>query len=398
MLKTTPTYAYDTPKNMGGIIMERLSHWRQGDRWVVGYWDGEKQIKITRYKRMVMRHESYAIQLKGEIHAEWERHKDGYCAFHIERWTGKLYTDVLEFCEDWMVNVIIPKRKPGTIAVYKSYFKLWIRPFFEQNPVMLHEIQLNTLNKLMNSIKLSGRSKLQIMSMFRGMMDYAWRSRRIPEMPPFPKKKDYNIIDRPIRWLSEDRQMAVINAIPEVHRQIFLFLKYHLRRPGEACALKWRDYDEINRIFTIRRSISAGRLVESTKTGAEHIIPCHGHFHKTINAIRHGFGDRFDEFIFKNNRAIRQDKRYSSDSLNRIWRNACKKAGESIDLYSGLKHSSCSQYVNEKGLSLSELQMITDHKKLESVRRYADVKVARKRELMERVSTTTYHNLKLVEK
>jgi len=42
--------------------------------------------------------------------------------------------------------------------------------------------------------------------------------------------------------------------------------------------------------------------------------------------------------------------------------------------------------------------MITDHKKLESVRRYADVKVARKRELMERVSTTTYHNIKLVEK
>ena len=74
MLQATPTYAYDTQK--GGIIMERLSHWQQKGRWIVGYWDGTKQVKITRYKRMIMRHESYAIQLKAEIHAEWERHME----------------------------------------------------------------------------------------------------------------------------------------------------------------------------------------------------------------------------------------------------------------------------------------------------------------------------------
>lgn len=58
--------------------------------------------------------------------------------------------------------------------------------------------------------------------------------------------------------------------------------------------------------------------------------------------------------------------------------------GENIDLYSGLKHSSCSQYVNEKGLSISELQIITDHARLDSVRKYAKIEVARKRALMER--------------
>jgi len=53
-------------------------------------------------------------------------------------------------------------------------------------------------------------------------------------------------------------------------------------------------------------------------------------------------------------------------------------------MYSGLKHSSCSQYVNEKGLSISDLQTITDHARIESVKRYAKIEVARKRELMER--------------
>ena len=157
-------------------------------------------------------------------------------------------------------------------------------------------------------------------------------------------------------------------------------LKYHLRRPGEACALKWRDYDEINRAFVVKRSLSAGRVVASTKTGVEHIIPCHSLFVGIIKTLRISP----QGYMFRNPRAFNRDGRYSNNALNRIWRNACKRTGETIDLYSGLKHSSCSQYINEKGLSLSELQMITDHKKLDSVRRYADVKVARKRALMER--------------
>ena len=65
-----------------------------------------------------------------------------------------------------------------------------------------------------------------------------------------------------------------------------------------------------------------------------------------------------------------------------------KRAGEDIDLYSGLKHSSCSQFVNEKGLSESELQMITDHARLESVRRYAKTEVKRKKELLEKKCIT----------
>jgi len=47
-----------------------------------------------------------------------------------------------------------------------------------------------------------------------------------------------------------------------------------------------------------------------------------------------------------------------------------------------LKHSSCSQYINERGLSESELQAVTDHARPESVKRYAKTEVSRVRELM----------------
>jgi hypothetical protein len=67
-----------------------------------------------------------------------------------------------------------------------------------------------------------------------------------------------------------------------------------------------------------------------------------------------------------------------------LWKDACKRAGESISKYAGLKHSSCCQYINEKGLSMSDLKTITDHARLDRVKRYAKTELARKRELMER--------------
>jgi hypothetical protein len=39
--------------------------------------------------------------------------------------------------------------------------------------------------------------------------------------------------------------------------------------------------------------------------------------------------------------------------------------------------------INEQGMALSDLQIITDHARLDSVYKYAKTEVARKRELME---------------
>jgi len=178
--------------------------------------------------------------------------------------------------------------------------------------------------------------------------------------------------------------MKIIEAIPEADRPIFLWLKYHLRRPSEACVLKWWDYDEINKVFVIRRSLSDRQVVESTKTRAVHIIPCHSAFVPVLKRI-----ERTESpYIFINQRSRKNDGRYTNESLNIIWKKACAKVGEDIDMYSGLKHSSCSQYLNERGLSFSELQILTDHANPESVKRYGKVEIERKRQLMETMRTT----------
>ena len=51
-----------------------------------------------------------------------------------------------------------------------------------------------------------------------------------------------------------------------------------------------------------------------------------------------------------------------------------------------MKHSSMSQFVNEKRLSMAALQIISGHAKIESIYKYASVELARKRELTETLS------------
>jgi len=360
-----------------GIVMKG-SKWQNKDgRWVVGYYWQGRQHKITRYNGEPIWHPKIADKLIAALQRREEEHKAGLCVFRIEEFTGKGWTDVNEYFEEWMRDVVEPKRKPATIKGYWSYYRNWIRPFFEAHPVRLHEIQLDTLTKFLNYIRLTGKGKMNVMMALHSMMDYAWRSKRIPELPPFPRREDFNIVEPTIKWLPEERQMSIISAIPEIHRPVFLWLKYHLRRPAEACALKWEDYDAINDAFIIRRSVSARRVVESTKTGAVHVCRRHPDFDL-------GRPGPLEEYIFRNPKARKSGGRYTNESLNNHWRKACRKVGENIDLYSGLKHSSCSQYINEHGLSIYDIQAITDHKRLDSVRRYAKTELSRQADIFRR--------------
>lgn len=393
---------YDPSKNYSGGVCMKGSIYAQGNRWIVGWWYQGKQWKITRYKgRILYRTHPEKERCYGYKSAQkclslmqnrYEKYSKGLCAFRIEEFSGKGWTDVIEFYEKWLREVIEPNRKPATIKGYRSYLRNWIEPFFQKHPVMLHEIQLDILIKLMNYINLSGKGKLNVMMAFHACLDYAWRSKFVPEMPPFPKKKEYGIVEPTIRWLPEDRQLAIIDEIPKIHRAIFLWLKYHLRRPSEACALYKEDYDIFQTVFIIRRAISARRVLNNTKTNVEHVIPCHSSFTDTAKTL---YRQNTSNFLFTNPRARRDGKRYTNESLNNIWEKACKQVGENIGLYSGLKHSSCSQYINEKGLSISELQIITDHARLDSVRKYAKVEVERKRALME--TTKRLPKLKVVD-
>jgi len=88
-------------------------------------------------------------------------------------------------------------------------------------------------------------------------------------------------------------------------------------------------------------------------------------------------------YFFVNPHGKLAGKHHALATMEDIWNTACKSVGEDIGMYSGLKHSSCSQYINEKGYSIDEVQMMTDHVRRESVKRYAAVQPDAKRRLLE---------------
>ncbi len=370
---------------------------RDRAQWGVAWnWQG-KRYQISRYKGrlMVQTHPSQkkdqgyidACRLLAQMQGDVENG-----VFRIEKYTGQRYTDVIPYFEHWLEQK--DNRKPATLKSYRGYFRNWIKPFFEANPVQIHEIQLDTLNQLRRSLKLSGKSAYDVMMCFHGFMDYAWRSRRIPDVPPFPKRDEYGIAKRAIDWIPEARQMRIIEAIPEADRPIFLFLKYHLRRPAEACALHKVDYDRFNQAFLIRRSISFDQLVNSTKTGADHVIPCHSAMIEEVERLVDL--DNNSPYLFVNKRARKDGKRYTNKALSTIWKAACEQVGETITLYPGTKHSGVCIMINEKGMPLSDIQVVTDHARIESLKAYEQTTLARKRQLMETVILEQVEHLRKV--
>ena len=343
--------------------------------WFVSWYDKNKQkpVKIYRYKGEYMYGKKIAEKLLALMQSDTENG-----TFRIEKYTGLGWTDTIPYLYEWL-EATKEGYSPAGYKDYHNSIKNHLEPFFKEHQFQLHEIQYDVLLKLLNSIKREGKGKRNTMYCLRNCLTYAWMSKRIPAVPPFPKKKLYKIVEPEIEWLTEERQMAVINEVPEEHKPIILWLKYHVRRPGEAMALYRADYNPEDDTFIIQRGISDRKYYEYTKTRKQHTIPCHSDFKPYLEPLL----NRPTKYMFTCKSSRMEGKRYTDTILNKIWNDACKKAGESIQLYSGTKHSSCSQYFNEKGLSLAEIQVITDHASYESVKKYTKTEVARKRQLME---------------
>jgi hypothetical protein len=124
-----------------------------------------------------------AQKLLASMQGRWEQHLQGICQFRIEEFTGKGWTDVLDFYEEWMKDVIEPESSPATINGYWSYYRNWITPFFKNSGLMLHEIQASINNKLKNYILDGlrknnpegniGKTVQNIMMAFHACFDYA---------------------------------------------------------------------------------------------------------------------------------------------------------------------------------------------------------------------------------
>lgn len=357
--------------------------------WVVSWPMNGKRYKIRRYNGNIMYqlHEDKsrdvgfktANKLLSLIQGDWERHERKEIVFRIEKFTKERYTDVVPYLEEWLEDCR-PNLTPGGYIKYRSDVNNYLIPFFrDECPIMLHEIQYDTTIKLMNWVPGSGKQKKNVVDTLKTCMRYALKSKRINTVPLFPEKKLYDIQDNPPVWLPSDRFWKVIECLDPEHRPIIMWLYLHLRRPGEAFALLKEDYDPQEDVFTIRRGVSNGYLIDRTKTGKEHKIPCAAAFKPYMKQL-----PDISKFFFTCSESKSEGKRYTGKLLRKYWNAACEKAGEDIYLYRGTKTSRASQMINELGMSTHDLQIAGDWASHDSVKHYARANIAKKRELIDR--------------
>lgn len=358
------------PINKGSIVYRKT---KLGGYYYVSWYIGKKQYKISRYKGLLCVSKDMASRLLSVMRSDEENG-----VFRIEKFLHQT-TDVVQFLNDWILAQT--HLSPATREDYLNSINNHLVPWFKMNPIMLHEIQYDTLCRLLKDIKRVGKGKLNVMYCLHNALTYAQKAEKIITVPPFPERRKYEIDPKPIEAISEERQIAVIKAIPIEHQPIFWWLKYHFRRPSEALALYKEDYDKRRDCFIIRRSFSSKQLVNHTKTHKIHIIPNHPDFKHW--ADRRHFC--ISPYYFTHESSRMDGKRYQHDFLVDLWNKAAKSCGESIRMYAGLKHSSCTAFINEHGGSIDELQILTDHNRRDSVLKYADIKLEKKRHIQAKV-------------
>lgn len=365
----------------------KVKHRRDRGYWFVQWGN----YKVSHYKGFLcrdgeihgMRGEDMAVKLLAVMQADAERCADLGVPFGIERYVEQR-TNTIPYLREWL-DAITPTIKPATLKDYQNSIDNHLVPWFKRNPIALHELRYDELCKLLGGINRDGKGRKNVMYCLHACLDYAWRSGRIQTLPPFPKSKQYGIVQHKRKGIPSDRQEAILKAIPAHHQPIFWWLKYHYRRPSEACALYKEDYDPRRDSFTIRRTFSNRILVDSTKTGVEHEVPCNPDFLPIMKAMPKTFGQFFFENPSRDCKTTRTGRHYTLVALEYIWNQACEKVGEKISLYPGTKHSACWQFLNEKGGTVDELQSLTDHARRDSVKVYGDMELEAKRRLMGKV-------------
>jgi len=304
--------------------------------------------------------------------------------FRPEAYTTDEWSDTAPYLNKWLDAQSLA---PSTYKTYRAAVTNHLIPFFKEHEYQLHEIQLDTLTKLLRDLQeknLSPKYCWNIMNTLHACMHFAYDSHRIERMPSFPKKAQFKLCAPDPQWVDEATQLEIIANIPKEHRPIFMWMKMHYRRPCEAMSLFKSDWNKEQGYWLVQRSISDRKLVERTKDGQRYIAVLDPDFLPYWPKYR-TFEENSSDFFFTCKSSRSEGKRYTDSILNPLWNAACAKVGVKIAMYPGTRHSSVTQYLVEKGGSLDEAQELTQHSNKSTLRRhYAAARIERMRKAMMR--------------
>lgn len=179
----------------------------------------------------------------------------------------KCQMTVGEWLIDWLDNYKKHMIRPTTYRGYKNYIETHMIPYIGKKPIT--NLRTSDIQRMYNQLKEGGRATehpedgfalsnsmvRSVHMLLHEALDGAVKERIIPSNPTkgtVIPKTDYK--EKTILQETEvERLLEIAKGHAGWHDFFYLECMTGLRK-GEICALKWSDYDEINRKLSVRKS------------------------------------------------------------------------------------------------------------------------------------------------
>ena len=257
-----------------------------------------------------------------------------------------------------------------TLKIYRSNNRKYFEYFLGWD---VREIRFEQLESFKDSLptRLSLKTRRNILHALHTFFTWLWKKGVIQAIPPWPEIKGDDA--RKMRALDREDQDKALERIPQEHRDLFILMCETGARVNEVCALKVKDIDFKNGVWTVQRTYSGKKLRETTKAKNKLPIPLSD---KALEVARQHAAGKFKEDFLFINRKTKGSYRYKV--LNNLW-NKFAKAG--VSLYEATRHSFCTQIV-ESGVSTLVAQLLMRHADVKSTKNYFHANIVKFREVV----------------
>jgi len=247
----------------------------------------------------------------------------------------------------------------------KGHIGNYIKPYFKGKDVRdIRTIDVKEFGRQLPD-KLSPKTQKNIINALENFFNTLLADEILDKKPLFPK---ISVPEPAIKWCNREVQDSILNAIPDRHRFIFFFLTRQGLRPAEAVAIKWEDIDLSNGILTVKRTMSYRKIVDRTKNKKVRPRLIHPDVLDILKSIPRGLPNVY-LFINPNSK-----KPYLTDTLQRLWKEACKAVNVDIELYQATRHSVASMAASS-GVSIAIIKEVLGHTDIRTTQKYSHVNV-----------------------
>jgi len=338
-----------------------VSYNKQRGCWaVVGTWQGKREY-FSQYQSMIgpvtCSTREMADRLKVAINTDIEKG-----IFSPARYKQARPLHLAAYARKWLEDMRM-ELATGTWHGYESALRRYILPAIGDR--FLADIGHEDLKAAVGAMAgLSPKTRRNHLGVLHRLMAHAHRDGHISQLPPWVEFTGrHEVVPPPIKYLTPEAQMRIVEAIPLADRPIYLFMMATGCRPSEARALRKQDvYWDQGHILFVSAFGYRGELKEVKQKRAEP-FPITDEIRAVLDMAPKGLAP----WVFPDPKTGDHYTR----NINDIWNRACDTAGvRRIRLYPAVRHSYACQLLN-LGVDKAVVSRLLRHSDPRMVERYA---------------------------